>query len=84
MQITMFGSHFTKLSAKYCGPYQVLQKVEHVAYKLSLHPKLLLHPTFHVSQLKRCYELLDTISHPPVLELPSPYYPQHTKFWIDL
>lgn len=48
-QITMSRSHFTKLSAKYYGPYQVLQKVGHVAYKLSLPPQLLLHPTFHVS-----------------------------------
>lgn len=48
-QITMSGSRVTKLSAKYYGPYQVLQKVGHVAYKLSLPPQLLLHPTFHVS-----------------------------------
>lgn len=76
MQLSMSGRHFTKLSARYYGPYQVLQKIRSVAYKLSLPAQLLLHPTFHVSQLKACHELPSTITHPPVIELSSPYCPQ--------
>lgn len=78
-QIILSGSHFTKLSAMYYGPYQVLQKVGQATYKFSLPLQLLLHPTFHVSQLKRCHELPKAISHPPILELASPYCPPPHK-----
>lgn len=78
-QVTMSGHHFTKLSAKYYGTYQILQKIGSVAYKLSLPSQLLLHPTFHVSQLKPCHKLPAVISHPPMTELSSPYCPQPFK-----
>lgn len=78
-QVTMSSTHFSKLSAKFYGRYQILQKVRLVAYKLSLPPQLLLHPTFHVSQLKACYDFPDSISHPPTLELFSLYCPQPDK-----
>lgn len=70
-QMTLSCRHFTILSSKYYGPYQILQKVGNVAYKLSLPPQLMLHPTFHVSLLKP--EVPHKVSHPPVLELSSPY-----------
>ncbi|XP_016452908.2 uncharacterized protein LOC107777411 [Nicotiana tabacum] len=78
-QVSMVGYHFSKLSARYYGPYQILQKVGTIAYKLSLSPQLLLHPTFHVSQLKLCHSLPDIINHPYVVELSSPYFPQPQK-----
>ncbi|XP_019229908.1 PREDICTED: uncharacterized protein LOC109210886 [Nicotiana attenuata] len=74
--VTLSGTHFSKLSAKYYGPYQILQKVGNVAYKLSMPSQLLLHHTFHVSQLKPCYKLPDTISHPPIIDISSSYCPQ--------
>lgn len=36
---------------------------------------VLIYPTFHVSQLKRCLEVLIVINHPSVFRLSSPYCP---------
>lgn len=78
-QITLSGSPFPKLSAKYYEPYQILQKVGKVAYKLSLPVQLLLHPTFYVSQLNLCHKVPEKINHPPVADIASPCCPQPLK-----
>ena len=42
-----------KLAPKFYGPYKILDRVGKVAYKLELPFTAGIHPTFHVSMLKR-------------------------------
>ncbi|WMV24817.1 hypothetical protein MTR67_018202 [Solanum verrucosum] len=44
-----------KLSPRYVGPYEILKRVEKVAYELKLPIKLApVHPVFHIFMLKKC------------------------------
>lgn len=71
-QLTISNQTFSKLSAKYYGPYQILQRIGPVAYKLSLPPQVAVHHTFHVSQLKPCLALPPNFNHPPTVDVSSP------------
>ncbi|GJZ40266.1 putative reverse transcriptase domain-containing protein [Tanacetum coccineum] len=57
-----------KLAPRYVGPFEILERIGPVAYRLRL-PKELseVHDTFHVSNLKKC--LADANSHMPLDEI---------------
>ncbi|GJX25165.1 putative reverse transcriptase domain-containing protein [Tanacetum coccineum] len=57
-----------KLALRYVGPFEILERIDPVAYRLRL-PKELsgVHDTFHVSTLKKC--LADASLHVPLDEI---------------
>jgi hypothetical protein len=59
--VTQFGVK-GKLSPRYIGPFQILEKCGKAAYRLKL-PKHLsaVHNVFHVSQLKKCLQVPDQV-----------------------
>ena len=49
-----FGKKIGKLSPRFIGPFEILERIEKVAYRLALPPQLTgMHNVFHVSMLRR-------------------------------
>ena len=52
--VVCFGK-WGKLSPSYVGPFEIIERVDLVAYKLKIpHELSAIHDTFHVSNLKEC------------------------------
>nr|GEZ01397.1 putative reverse transcriptase domain-containing protein [Tanacetum cinerariifolium] len=65
--VVCFGKR-SKLSSRYVGPFEVVEQVGHVAYRLRLLQELVgIHDTFHVSNLKKY--LADVNLHVPLEEV---------------
>ncbi|GKF66200.1 hypothetical protein Tco_0192717 [Tanacetum coccineum] len=57
-----------KLAPRYVGPFEILERIGPVAYRLRLPEELSgVHDTFHVSNLKKC--LVDASLHVPLDEI---------------
>ncbi|GJY94078.1 putative reverse transcriptase domain-containing protein [Tanacetum coccineum] len=55
--VVRFGKKW-KLAPRFVGPFEIIEKVGHVAYRLVLPEELNgVHDTFHVSNLKKCFVL---------------------------
>ena len=44
--------YYAKLARRYCGPFQILAKINETAYRLKLPSHWQIHNAFHVSLLK--------------------------------
>nr|GEZ04356.1 putative reverse transcriptase domain-containing protein [Tanacetum cinerariifolium] len=65
--VVCFGKR-SKLSPRYVGPFEIVERVGPVAYRLRLPKELVgVHDTFHVSNLKKC--LADVNLHVPLDEV---------------
>ncbi|GJX16626.1 putative reverse transcriptase domain-containing protein [Tanacetum coccineum] len=65
--VVCFGKR-SKLSPGYVGPFEIVERVGHVAYRLRLPQELVgIHDMFHVSNLKKC--LADVNFHVPLEEV---------------
>nr|GEV34482.1 reverse transcriptase domain-containing protein [Tanacetum cinerariifolium] len=65
--VVRFGKR-SKLSPRYVGPFEIVERVGPVAYRLLLPQELVgIHDTFYVSNLKKC--LADVKLHVPLEEI---------------
>ncbi|CAL5370639.1 unnamed protein product [Camellia sinensis] len=67
-QVSLALRRNLKLSPKYYGPFEILNKIGPVAYKLKLPENSRLHPVFHVSLLKKKVGMnMETLDSLPII-----------------
>jgi hypothetical protein len=73
-QSTVANRPFPKLTYKYFGPYRVLECIGSVAYRLVLLDNTLIHPVFHILELKPFIAyytpMYGTLRSPPIWRRP--------------
>ncbi|PKI36770.1 hypothetical protein CRG98_042847 [Punica granatum] len=67
-QGTVANRSSEKLSPRFFGPFEILDKIGKVAYKLKLPDSAQIHPVFHVSRLKKAIRTTNYSTQLPVLE----------------
>jgi hypothetical protein len=55
-QNSVMGRRIHKLSKRFYGPFRLTKAIGEVAFELELPPTSRIHPVFHVSQLKPCFD----------------------------
>jgi hypothetical protein len=85
-QSSVVTRSFPKLAYKFFGPYEVLEKIGSVAYKLKLPNGSMIHPIFHVSQLKAFTPdhtpVYSTLPHIPQLDIAEVFPKQILNRWL--
>ncbi|XP_070049383.1 uncharacterized protein [Nicotiana tomentosiformis] len=67
--VIRFGKR-SKLSPKFIGPYEILDRVGVVAYRLALSLELsFIHPVFHISMLRKCTSDSSQVIEAPTIPL---------------
>ncbi|XP_076932542.1 uncharacterized protein LOC143598130 [Bidens hawaiensis] len=74
-QLSFASRIHQKLAAKFFGPFQILEKIGPVAYKLILHATFKIRQVFHVSLLKKAVSRLSETELPPELDMSDSLHP---------
>jgi hypothetical protein len=82
--VTHFGIK-EKLAPQYVGPFEILAQCGSVAYKVKLPEHLSgIHNVFHVSQLKKCLQVLDKVVEASDVNIePDLTYSEHPVKIVD-
>jgi len=51
--ISLRLGNFSKMAPHFCGPFEILEMIEHITYMISFTTYLCIHNVFHVSFLKK-------------------------------
>ncbi|KAA0036455.1 Ty3/gypsy retrotransposon protein [Cucumis melo var. makuwa] len=81
-QVTLRSKRNEKLSSRYFGPYKIPEKIGELAYKLELPAGAVIHPVFHVSQLKKFVG--DQMGVLPTLQYVTENYDEMKKLYPNL